>query len=397
MATKTILDWGWEKCYLFDYLKVMVPRHSRLDAKPGTCSRQSRESKKDSKLGEAVLCRHMSNGEANVKPNKIAVTLLFALLIAFVSACGRNNPVQVEKIVLGTESVAHASPLWIAEKKGYFKEEDLDVEIREFESGRTALRIMLSSDGVDIVTAAQTPVVFNSFGRSDYSIIANMVYSDKDVKMLSRRDREISTPADLKGKTLGITAGSSGHFFLSLFLAYNGLQMADVKTVDIEATRLPQALIDGQVDAIATWEPHIYKARRVLGDRSLLLPSGGIYREDYCFIARKDFIQKHPEALRRFLRAIQKGQEFILKNKKEAMDIVGQRLKLDREILDATWADFQFRLSLDQLLVVALEDEARWAIRNKLTEATKVPNYLDYVHSDALKAVKPDAVTIAGR
>jgi len=334
---------------------------------------------------------------ANVKTNRIKVALLFALLILFISACSRNSPVQVEKIVVGAETVAQASPVWIAEKKGYFKEEGLDVEVREFESGRTAMRAMLRADDIDIVTAAQTPVVFNSFGRSDYAIIGNMVYSDNDVKILVRRDRKISSPSDLKGKTVGITAGSSGHFFLNLFLIYNGLQMADVKTIDIEATRLPQALIDGQVDAIATWEPHIYKAKKALGDRILLLPGRGMYREDFYLIARKSFIQKHPEALRRFLRAIEKGEEFILKNKKEAMDIVGQRLKLNKEIMDATWDDFQFSLSLDQSTLVALEDEARWAIRNKLTDAAKVPNYLDYVYTDSLRAVKPGAVTITGR
>jgi hypothetical protein len=40
--------------------------------------------------------------------------------------------------------------------------------------------------------------------------------------------------------------------------------------------------------------------------------------------------------------------------------------------------------------------EARWAIRNRLTDASKVPNYLGYVHIDAMKAVKPEAVQIAG-
>ena len=64
------------------------------------------------------------------------------------------------------------------------------------------------------------------------------------------------------------------------------------------------------------------------------------------------------------------------------------------KILDG---DFQFRLSLDQPILVSLEDEARWAIRNKLTDVTKVPNYLDYIYTDALKAVKPGAVTIAGK
>lgn len=332
-----------------------------------------------------------------MKTGKIKLAVFFALLVVLITGCGQNPPKQVERIVIGVETVAHASPLWIAEKKGYFKEEGVNVEIREFESGRTALRTMLNAEGIDIVTAAETPVISNSFDRNDYSIIGNMVYSDKDVKMLARQDRKISVPSDLKGKTVGITLGSSGDFFLSLFLAYHGLRMADIKTIDIEATRLPQALIDGQVDAIATWEPHVYKARKALGDKALLLPSAGIYREDFYFIARKDFIRKHPEALTRFLRAIEKGEEFIQMNKKEAMDIVGQRLKLDREILDATWDELQFRLSLDQLILVSLEDEARWAIRNKLTDATKVPNYLEYIYTDALKAVKPGAVTIAGK
>ncbi|MHB8111207.1 MAG: ABC transporter substrate-binding protein [Syntrophorhabdaceae bacterium] len=332
-----------------------------------------------------------------MKTNKIKLVVLLAFLVGFITGCNQNGPEQVEKIVIGAETVAHASPLWIAENKGYFREEGLNVEIREFESGRTALRSMLSTEDIDIATAAQTPVVFNSFTRNDYSIIANMVYSDNDMKLLARQDRKISIPSDLKGKTVGVTGGSTGDFFLSLFLAYHGLRMADVKTVDIEATRLPQALIDGQVDAIATWEPHIYKARKALGDKALLLPARGIYREDFYVIARKDFIKKHAEALTRFLRAIEKGEEFILKNKKEAMGIVGQRLKLDRDTMDATWDDFHFRLSLDQPILVSLEDEARWAIRNKLTDVTETPNYLDYLYTDALKTVKPGAVTIAGK
>ncbi len=53
-----------------------------------------------------------------------------------------------------------------------------------------------------------------------------------------------------------------------------------------------------------------------------------------------------------------------------------------------------FILSLSQVLIIAMEDEARWAIKNNLTDATEVPNYLDYIYFDALEAVKPDAVNI---
>ena len=326
----------------------------------------------------------------------VAVVLGLGLYLSVLKQPGKYTG-PVERIVLGAETVAHSSPVWIAESKGYFIEEGLNVEIREFESGRTALRTMLNMGGVDIATAAQTPVISNSFNRNDYAIIGGMVYSDNDAKMLARKDRGISAPANLKGKTVGITAGSSGHFFLGIFLAYYGLQISDVKTIDMEATRLSQALIEGQVDAIATWEPHIYNAKKVLGNKALLLPGGGIYREDFYFIARKDFIKNNSEALKRFLRAIEKGEAFIMKNRKEAIDIVGQRLKMDREMLNATWDDFLFTLFLDQSILTSLEDEARWAISNRLTDASKAPNYLDYIYPDALEAVKPGAVTIAGK
>ncbi|RJR30134.1 MAG: hypothetical protein C4576_33905 [Desulfobacteraceae bacterium] len=326
--------------------------------------------------------------------NRVA---LLSVLAAFTAGCGTSTSEHGGKIVLGVETVAHASPVWIAENKGYFREEGITVEIREFESGRTALRTMLNDEGIDISTAAQTPVISHSFNRSDYAIVGNMVYSDNDVKMLGRRDRGINNPSDLKGKTVGVTGGSSGHFFLALFLAFHQLQMSDVNILDIEATHLPQALVEEKVDAIVTWEPHIHYAKKALGDKALLLPGGNIYREDFYFIAKKDFINGNSEDLKRFLKAIEKSEQFILKNKPEAMEIVARRLNLDREVLKETWDDFQFSLSLDQSILTSLEDESKWALNSGMAEGTTTPNYLHYIYVDALKAVKPEAVSIAGK
>jgi ABC-type nitrate/sulfonate/bicarbonate transport system substrate-binding protein len=331
--------------------------------------------------------------------SKISRRFTFALSLLALMAltgCSRNPPEQVAKIVLGAETAPHSSPVWIAENKGYFLEQGLKVEIKEFESGRTALRSMLNAEGIDIVTAAQTPVVFNSFSRNDYAIVGGMVYSENDVKLLARQDRGITAAANLKGKTVGMTAGSSGHFFLGLFMAYFQMRASDVRTIDLEPAQLSQALIEGQVDAIATWEPHIYEARMVLEDKAFLLSSGGIYRTDFYFVARKDFIRDHFDALKRFLRAIEKAEGFIRKNNKEAMEIVAQRLKMDRAVLSETWDNLTFAQFFDQSILTSLEDEARWAIRNRLTSTSKVPNYLGYVHIDAMKAVKPEAVQVAG-
>ncbi len=78
------------------------------------------------------------------------------------------------------------------------------------------------------------------------------------------------------------------------------------------------------------------------------------------------------------------------------MDIVKLRLNLEPEILEATWDEYVFGLFLDQSILVSLEDEARWAIDNHLTTAGAVPNYLGFIHVDALQAIAPDLVSIAG-
>jgi len=327
------------------------------------------------------------------------ISIILVVIGISVGGCQEQpvKPEEIEKVTLGVETSLLPSAVWVAENKGYFEREGLDLTIKEFDSGRTALATMLNEGNLDMVTVAQTPVMFNSFDRNDYVIIATMVYSNNDVKILARQDRGIKNPSDLRGKTVGITKGSTGHFFLGLFLIHSGLQLSEIETIDIEASELPQALADGRVDAISTWEPHIWNAKKLLGENAVRLqPRGGakIFREDFYFVPNRNFMENNPETLKRFLKAIEKGEEFIQKNKEEAMNIVSQRLKLDKEFVVSIWDDFEFQLILDQAIIITLEDEARWAIDNNLTDATEVPNYLDYIYFDALEEIKPEAVTI---
>jgi len=78
----------------------------------------------------------------------------------------------------------------------------------------------------------------------------------------------------------------------------------------------------------------------------------------------------------------------------EAEAIVQRRLGLDPGYMDTVWRQNQFALSLDQSLVTAMEDEARWLISSRLTTGTEVPDFLHYIEDDALQAVRPEAVSI---
>ena len=79
---------------------------------------------------------------------------------------------------------------------------------------------------------------------------------------------------------------------------------------------------------------------------------------------------------------------------REKAAIVQQQLELDGGYMETVWSQNQFSLFLDQSLILAMEDEARWMIQNRLTTQTQVPNFMDYISEDGLKSVKPQAVNI---
>ena len=89
-----------------------------------------------------------------------------------------------------------------------------------------------------------------------------------------------------------------------------------------------------------------------------------------------------------------KAQDYLIRNTVAARHIIQKTLNYDGTFMDILWSESLFSISLDHALIAAMEDEARWMIKNNLTKEKKVPNFLDYIHEDALKAVKPEAVNI---
>ncbi len=299
----------------------------------------------------------------------------------------------VEKVTLGAEASLLSSSVWIADHKGYFKDEGLDVTLKKFDSGKLSFKAMMQGE-VDISTVAPTPIMFSSFERDDFCIFATFAYAEEDIKVIACRDKGISTAQDLVGKKIGTPAGTTGQFFVEVFLSQNEIPASQVEVVDVAPSDLPAALADREVDAIVIWEPHAYNASQLLGDRVIRLPSSDVYRVNFSFMAMKNFAKDNPLVLERFLRAIERATIFINNNRQEAQAIVAQMLELDEKLTAILKDIFVFEISLNQSLLMTIEDEARWAIRNKLTDKTEVPNYIDYIYMNALEKVSPDAVSI---
>ncbi len=298
-----------------------------------------------------------------------------------------------DNVRLGISRSPLSAPLIVAFEKGYFQEEGVDVTVKEYSSGKLALEGLLTGE-VDISTVAGAPIMFNSFKRQDFCILGTFVYSYHDTKMIARRDKGIEKASDLKGKRVGVNKGTTGQFFLSTFLIYNGLLPSEMEIVGLGNKDLPEALKKGVVDAVAVWEPHAYKAMELLGDKAIKLPSSEVYRTTFNIVAMKGFVKSHQGAIRKALRAIDRATLFINQQKEMSKAIVAKRLGKNKQAIGLLWDQYVYDLFLDQALILTLAAEARWAIKNNLTNKPKVPNFMEFMCLDALDAVKPNAVTI---
>ena len=315
--------------------------------------------------------------------------ILLATLVTYVSIKPTEKVQKIKtEVHLGAEESLLTAPIWIAEYKGFFEKNNLQVNIKIFDSGKASLVSLIDEDKLDICTVAQTPIMFNSFTERGFKILASMVTSTKDVKIIGRRDSGVINPEDLKGKKIGLTKGSTGEYFFNLILAKLNLSSSDVDIINIRPSGIPNALSRGQVDAVCIWEPLALKTQKKLKENAILLDVGEPYREDFYFVASHKLLHNDPDTTRRFLQSIQEAQKFIQKHEDESKKIVAKRLGLSLKDINALWNQYDYALMLDQTIIKTLESEAEWAITNGLTEHKKVPAYLnDFIYTDALEAV----------
>ncbi len=94
------------------------------------------------------------------------------------------------------------------------------------------------------------------------------------------------------------------------------------------------------------------------------------------------------------MKSLLETEDYIKDNSEDAKEFIKDRFDYDSTYIDYSWPNQEFAVTLEQAMLVLFEDQARWVIKQELSDATEVPNYLDYIYFDALERVKPEAVNI---
>ena len=325
-----------------------------------------------------------------------AIILIPTLFVFFLSGCSKPSTDAggpLEKMRITVTTIALSAPVYVAMDRGYFKQEGLDVSIQDSLTGTDALQTVVEGKA-DMATCAETPVVLNVMeGRKIY-IIATIADSETLDAIVGRKDRGIFKPADLGGKVIGVPPVTNIEYFLDTFLLYHGIPKAKTRIVHMKVDELNQALLEGKVDAVCTWEPHLSKLQEKLGTNGQAFYSEGTYRLTWHIVAMQDFVKKNPGAVKKMLRALIRANAFIIEHPDSAQQITANYLRVDRAPVATPWKGYNFSVTLSQSTLISLGDQARWVMQSRGAKRTNIPDYLGVFYLEGLKSIDPTLVSV---
>jgi NitT/TauT family transport system substrate-binding protein len=333
---------------------------------------------------------------------RTAAALVTTALIILAGTCGclqlpsGNEPDRpLEEITVAYSPFESGALFWIAEDQGYFRQNGLNLTLKKYDSGAEALTSVVNGEADITIGVTEYPLVWKAFEGARLRAIANI---DKGnfIYIVARKDR-IGNVSDLRGKRVGTTVGTVAEFHLGRFLTLHGIDRGEITIVDV---RTPAGwvseVVDGNVDAISTAQPYAREARDRLGGNAFFWPAQSSQPLFALVISTDEWVAAHPDEVEGFLEALVTAEEYAVNHPEEAKQIVQERLNLDPAYMEMVWSQNQFAVTLDQSLVLAMEDEARWMIANNLTNETEVPDFRDYISVEGLDTVKPGSVNIIG-
>ena len=259
-----------------------------------------------------------------------------------------------EKLRLGLSSVSATNgSVWVAEEKGLFKKYGVDVEV-----------IVIGGGGARVVSALVAGDIQFSVGGGEGSIRSQIKGIDTVIiassfatglqRILARP--EIKTYRELRGKKIAITQfGSAGHLALLLMLKKWNMRPDDVQIVTFGSSPAMLVALDkGAADAAVLTMPTFFLAEdrgyRVVGDPLTM----DVYYLQNTLESMRGFLRNNRDRVLRFMKGYIEGIAYFKKNKKESIEILQKKLRIQsQQERDVRYLEMSYNLLASKLYVDA--------------------------------------------
>lgn len=249
---------------------------------------------------------------------KLLMFLMVISLAILIAGCGGESPKEAAgvktPVKLGMLRLTSSAPLFIAMDKGYFAEQNIEIQPEWFDAAHP-IAVATASSKVDVGATGITASLFNmAAGGQQLAIVADKGREEKGfpssalVANTDAYNNGFTSLESIKGKRIGITQnGSTFHYMIGRMLEEKSLTLDDVELVPLgKVSAVMAALESKQIDGAILNEPNITKMQNA-GTAKLIVQVGDVipYQTSAIFFS-PEFI-KNEDAGVRFLKAYNKA------------------------------------------------------------------------------------------
>jgi len=311
----------------------------------------------------------------------LALALITLILIP-IKSTGKtiDSSGDLEKIKIGYRGHLFYLPAYVAEAKGYYKEEGLDVELVKFDSTNQLVEAVINGNvdaGVGGVNAL-VPLTIEEKNKGLLKIFTLGYYDKKFDALLVRKNSDINTLSDLEGKTISTLPGSTAMTWMNLMIEEEGLE--NINIVQTSPSQQLNALSSGSVDAIFVLEPLISIGEAKGISRVLVKSPITTYFMDKMLwetsVFSTDFVNKNPETAEKISNAIDKAIIFTNSNPNQAKTYYSEFTSVEDSLEEKLSVPIYFTyLEMD---IQEFQDLADKAFEEGLLEKNIVVDFMFY-------------------
>ena len=286
--------------------------------------------------------------------------------LAFAGAASAQERVKVRFGILTTASQA---AFYVGTKKGIFANYGFDVEVLPLATGVQANQALAagqvdwSGGGVESTVVAWA----NGLPFKAYSMYAK---GGDSYGILVRKDANIKTPGDLKGKRVAVPQGTAPAQGLNQLIQEAGLPRDAVQRVNANYGNMGQMLISGAVEAMAGLEPFLtLTEEKMAGEASILLRLGKQVQGGGLFLITDQWAAANPTKVADAVAALWESQQWVRQNPKEAAAIEAEFLKVEARIVEVTFKWLNYHPLIDDFTRQSLQKTSDYLAAEKLIPA----------------------------
>lgn len=285
-----------------------------------------------------------------MKKRLIGMAMAALLAMTALTGCGGSaeEASSLEQLTVTYVTSPLNLPSIVEKEEGIFAKSfadlGIDVNYAEITSGADQTQALAAGDVQVLYAVGATSVILSAANDADIKVL-NMYSRSPKAFCMYTKDESITSPEDLRGKTIAGPVGTNLHELLAAYLATADMTIEDVNFVNMSIPEAKAGLEGGSLDVALLAGAAAYQAQQQ--GYHLIADGEGLINAIIAVAVTNEFYEAHPEVIEKLQSAQAEIADFIQNNEKEAMELAAKELDLDVAAVEemAQYYDFSTEIT----------------------------------------------------